>query len=262
MEAYELGQVNAFLLKHRVVEAKPRQGRKLRSGEKEIAAILCRAEEHELSTLRSILAGQGMHLIIKDDFDLEGIPVGGQVFLAVREQSEDAFIKVGEDMICTKMKLRDSESNEEVVTWYLYLWFQHLALLYSQIDRCITETIRYSEAEFSKSTFNDLIAESINDLRKSEMAGNQFYGEYLISERKKDLPRRISKFLSIMVESGMLELTSRSDDEIYRQTLLSSIEISESFEANMDALVPKGRDIIATTILPKEYMEEDYVVDQ
>lgn len=262
MEPYELGQVNAFLLKHRSVETKPRSGRKLRSGEKEIGEILCRAEETELITLRSILAGQGMNLIIKDDLDVEGIPVGGHVFLSVREQSEDALIKVGEDMVVRKMRLRDGESNEEVTTWYLYLWFQHLALLYSQLDRSTTEVARYNEAEFAKSTFYELVIESINELRKAEMSENQFYGEYLISERKKDLPRRISKFLNIMVDSGMLEFTSRSDDEIYRQTLLSSVEISEAFEADLDALVPKAREIVSTTILPKDYMEANNVADQ
>jgi len=107
-----------------------------------------------------------------------------------------------------------------------------------------------------------LVIESINELRKAEMSENQFYGEYLISERKKDLPRRISKFLNIMVDSGMLEFTSRSDDEIYRQTLLSSVEISEAFEADLDALVPKAREIVSTTILPKDYMEANNVADQ
>jgi len=261
MDAYEMGLANAFLLKHRFVETTPRSGRKLRAGEKEIGNILLRADESELMSFRSLLAGQGFHLIVKDDFDLADLAPGASVFLAVREQSDDAFIKIGEDMVMDRMRLRDTESQEEIATWFLFLWFQHMAMLYSHIDRGVTEVSRHNEAEFSRSTFESLIIESIDSLRKAEMSAGNFYGEYLISERKNDTPRRINKFLDVMTESGMLNYASRSDDVIYRQTLLSSVEISESFVADMDALVPKAREIAAITNLPAGLQEGDDVTD-
>lgn len=259
MDAYEMGLANAFLLKHRFVETNPRPGRKLRANEKEIGRILLNAEESELMDFRSLLAGQGFHLIVKDDFDLAELAPGASVFLTVREQSDDVLIKIGGDMVMDRMRLRPAESQEEIATWFLFLWFQQMALLYSHIDRGVTEISRYSEAGFSRSTFESLIIESIDSLRKAEMSGGSFYGEYLISERKKDTPRRINRFLDVMTESGMLESISRSDDVIYCQTLLSAVEIAEAFVADMDTLVPKAKQIATIANFPSGLQEAEDV---
>lgn len=261
MDAYEMGLANAFLLKHRFVETIARPGRKLRPNEKEIANILSRADESELMSFGSLLAGQGFHFIIKTEFDLADIAPGASVYLAAREQSEDALTKIGEDVVMDRMRLRDTESKEEIATWFLFLWFQHMALLYSHIERGVSEVSRYCEAEFSKSTFEGLITESIDNLRKTEISGNHFYGEYLIAERKNDTPRRINRFLDVMIDSGMLESVSRSDDIILRQTLLSAVEVSEAFVADMDALVPKAHEIAAIANIPDGLQEFNDVTD-
>ncbi|RMD84405.1 MAG: hypothetical protein D6820_01125 [Lentisphaerae bacterium] len=241
MDAYEMGLVNAFMLRNRAIETKPRPGRRHRPYEKEVGRILASADESEISALRSLLAGQGFQLIIKTDFDLPDIPPGGQVFLAVREQSEDVPIKLGSSEAIEKLRLRQ-ESQEEIATWFLFLWLQHMSLLYTQVDRHPSEVSRYVEAGFSLTVFFNLVQESIETLRRSGL-DETFYGNYLLRERRQDLHRRVKKFLSLMVEGGMLESTQRSDDMIYQQTLLSAVEIAEAFDADLDALLPQARDV-------------------
>ena len=86
MNMTEMGEVYAYLLRHRIAESHPQERRRRSSqtglaSERDITAILKDADEEQLQQLRSFLSGQGLQLAVYDSADYPGIPPGGQVYM-------------------------------------------------------------------------------------------------------------------------------------------------------------------------------------
>ena len=70
-------------------------------------------------------------------------------------------------------------------------------------------------------------------LNPNELAHSEVY-EVLTSEKGTDIARYTKRFLDLMCESGML---NERDDGVYRQSLLSAVEIKENYDRTLAPLM-------------------------
>ncbi len=241
MNMEDMGRVYAFLLAHRVVETKPAV-RRLREGEREVAAVLTGADSEEIADLQTFLGAQGFTLIVHDDTSMPGVPTGGRVWLLTRSARDNppAFLTV--DRIHQGLKIRASETNQTATIWFLHIWLNCLALLYTQLGRGISEVSRYQDAIFRRPTLEEAVKHHVEQVRRIGVTGGAAPSvvQTLIAETGRDVHRRVGNFLALMCDSGLLQ--SIGEDE-YRQTLLGAIEIAQSFNHSLATLHP-GDDVL------------------
>ena len=236
MNTEEMGRVHAFLLGYRMVETKP-VSRRIRESERDIAAILSQADIEELSAFHTFLGAQGFTLVAHDDTSMPAIPVGGRVWLLVRNAREHPAPYLTTERIHTGLKRRATDTREATSIWFLHIWLNCLALLYTQPGRGISEVSRYHEISFKRQTLEDGVRQHIEQLRRIGVEGGAAAQvvKTLVSETGRDIPRRIGNFLSLMCDSNLLQ--EMNDDE-YRQTLLGAVEIAQSFNHTLATLHP------------------------
>lgn len=241
MNPEAMGRVCMFLLAHRVVETKPAV-RRPREGEREVAAVLKAADSEEIADLQTFLGAQGLALIVHDDTSMPGVPAGGRVWLLTRNARDNppAFLSV--DRIHQGLKIRASETNQTATIWFLHIWLNCLALLYTQPSRGISEVSRYQDAIFRKSTLEEAVKHHVEQVRRIGVVGGAvpLVVRTLIAEAGRDVHRRVGNFLTLMCDSGLLQ--SIGEDE-YRQTLLGAVEIAQSFNHSLANLRP-GDDVL------------------
>lgn len=236
MNVEEMGRVHAFLLGHRMVETKP-VGRRIREHERDIAAILAHADPEELSSFYAFLGAQGFTLVAHDDTSMPGVPTGGRVWLLVRSARENPPSYLTTERIHAGLKRRATDTHQATTIWFLHIWLNCLALLYTLPGRGVSEVSRFHEISFKRQMLEDAVRQHIEQIRRTGIEGGAAAQvvETLVSETGRDIPRRIGNFLNLMCESGLLQ---ESDSDEYRQTLLGAIEIAQSFNHALATLHP------------------------
>lgn len=247
MQWSEVGEVQAYLLRHRVVESHPQRRR--RAGEERIAALLKRAENTEaMLALQQIFEGQGLELIRYDSADMPGIFQGGEIWLLARHPDQNPPQYFAREYVLDQLNLRQQESQAAAGVWFLHIWLMYLGLVYTYTNRGISEISRYQDARFPYSRLVSAVRDHCEGLRSTRIDDANARGvvEILTDTQGSDLERRVAAFCRLMVESGLIERVDAEgeDDAVYCQTLLGAVEVARNYESGMGLLDP-GDDALA-----------------
>jgi len=233
----QLGQVYLLLLENREITTKPLH-RRLRPGEREAATLLKDIEFFQ--AMQEFVAVQGFSLKSYSDFDMPGIAPEEICFLLVRT-TEGAPPYFGEDSMMAKMAIRQGESKESRAVWFLHLWALANHLLYTTIQRSVREVARYTDAAFSSRDLIEATKEHIEAIRQTgepeDPAAQKVWS--ILVDPKHSLSRRVNAFLQVMVDGRFLY--QPHGEEIYCQTLLGAIEMSELFERGIALLISEDQ---------------------
>lgn len=239
MTPYEMGRICAFLIKHRKIEDRSDKKGAQRE-ERDLASVLREASIDNLRDLEELMSGQGFSLITLNAYDLPGIGQGSRVYLLARRADSLSPL-----LDTTKVTQRMDPSGGRATVariWFTQIWLIHLDLLYSQRDRGPHESNRWLDASFTRDILEQNVREHINGhvrrLNPEELDSSEVY-EVLTSEKGADIARYTQRFLDLMTEGGMLD---RRNDGVYRQSLLSAVEIKENFDRTLAPLMVGGQD--------------------
>lgn len=237
MEAHDIGKIYGFLLRYRYAATKAAPGRRLRPGERDVADLLAGSSPEDFDVLNGICEGQGLRLEAEDD-TLDGIPQGGRVFMLVRSATEIPAPFLATDRLLDSMRLRQNESDTVAATWFVVIWLIHMALIYTLQNRTTSDVSGYVKGIFSEDTLEKAVRDHVEQLRGIGIlaAEEDSLAVILVSEQGADIRRRINSFLAAMTEAGLLQEDSGAPG-IYRQTVLSAIEISHNYERNIKPFV-------------------------
>lgn len=228
----QLGRVYSLLLEYREIFSKPLH-RNIRPGEREAALLLKDVEFFQ--AMQEFVSAQGFSLRSYADFDFPGIAIEECCFLLVRNpDSTPPFF--GEDSAMATMSLRYGESRESRAIWFLQLWALSNYLLYTSVQRTVRELARYTEAAFTANNLVETAKDYIEKLRKDEPQNIEARRVWkMITDPKHNLQRRVNSFLQVMVDGRFLY--QPKGEEIYRQTLIGAIEMSELFSRGVTPLI-------------------------
>lgn len=127
--------------------------------------------------------------------------------------------------------------------WFTQIWLIHLDLLYTQRDRGPHERHKWLDASFTRDMLEQSVREHINGfirrLNPTELVSSEVY-EVLTSEKGVDITRYTKRFLDLMCEGGMLD---ERGNGVYRQSLLSAVEIKENFDRTLAPLMVMSSDL-------------------
>ncbi|WP_251976587.1 hypothetical protein [Salinicola avicenniae] len=232
MNMMEMGEVVAYLLRYRTAERVPSGGRKRRSArdgqlsERDVCALIDDAQENEREALRDFLAGQGLRLKVFEAGDYPGIAPGSRFFALLPDPELEQPPLYTREPVFEALKLRQ-ESRAELALWYLQLWLLLHTLLYTRLNRALSDVSRYQEATFVTRELVELVRDQLETLRGlGERAPEN--SRVLLDERGEDIPRRVKAFVDLLVRAGHLEAVRESgDEEIWQQTLLGSLEAEQ-----------------------------------
>ncbi len=233
MTPYDMGRISAFLIAHRKLEDRADK-RGLRAEEKELAAALREASVDELRDLEDLISGQGFVLVQLTSFDIEGVGPGSRVYLAARRSDMHSSL-VDSSHIPEAMGLPTQPTAAKI--WFTQIWLLHLDLLYTQLDRSPSERGRWIHASFTREMLQDAVQAHINDyvrkLNAVQLGDSEVY-EVLCSERGTEISKRVKRFLDLMCKGGLLD---ERGEGVYRQTLLSAVEMKENFDRSLAPLM-------------------------
>lgn len=234
MTPFEMGRVSAFLQKHRKIEYRTsKRGR--HKDEHEFAELLRDAPMDSFSDLCELMNGYGFELITLTTFDVSGIGSGERVYLLVRKPNVECPLLD----LPRAVERMDSSAARTVQgkIWLTQFWLLHLDLIYTQRDRGADERNQWIEATFTRDMLEDSMREHINGvlrrLNPEEISDSEVY-EVLTSEKGADIPRYAKRFLDLMVDGGLLD---DKGDGVYRQTLLSAVEMKENYGRILEPLM-------------------------
>lgn len=233
----QLGQVFLLLLENREIATKPLH-RKLRPGEREAALLL--KDVDFFQAMEDFVEVQGFSLKSYSDFDMPGIATKESCFLLVRT-AESTPPYFGEESMMGKMGIRQSESKETRAVWFLHLWALSNHLLYTALQRSVGEVARYTEAAYTNLDLIEAAKEHIELIRQEGQPEDDAALKIwrILVDPKHSLSRRVSAFLRVMVDGRFLY--QPRGEEIYCQTLLGAIEMSELFERGMASLISEDQ---------------------
>lgn len=234
MTPFEMGRVCAFLQKHRKIEYRTsKRGR--HKDEHEFAELLRDAPMDSFSDLCELMNGYGFELITLTTFDVSGIGSGERVYLLVRKPNVECPLLD----LPRAVERMDSSASRTVQgkIWLTQFWLLHLDLIYTQRDRGADERNQWIEATFTRDMLEDSMREHINGvlrrLNPEEISDSEVY-EVLTSEKGADIPRYAKRFLDLMLDGGLLD---DKGDGVYRQTLLSAVEMKENYGRILEPLM-------------------------
>ncbi|GAB2784215.1 hypothetical protein GCM10027040_07860 [Halomonas shantousis] len=236
MNMTEMGEVVAYLLRYRTAERQPGNGRKRRAAregqlaERDVCALIDDALESEREALRDFLAGQGLRLKVFESGDYPGIAPGSRLYALLPDPELEQPPLYTREPIFDALRLRQ-ESRAELAQWYLQLWLLMQALLYTRINRALSDVSRYQEATFATSELVELMREQLETLRAQGDNAPET-SRVLLEERGEDIARRVKAFIDLHIQAGHLEAIrdSRHDaegDDIWQQTLLGALEAEQ-----------------------------------
>ena len=238
MIPFEMGRISAYLLKHRKIEFRAdKRGRN--KDEHELAELLRNAPQDAMVDLCEMMNGYGFDLITLSTFDVAGIGSNERVFLLSRKPNVECPLL---DMPRALERMETSSGRAtSAKVWLTQFWLLHLDLIYTQCDRGADERNRWLDATFKR---DDLIAAMrvhINDgerrLNPEQIQDNEVY-EVLTAEKGADIERYAKRFLELMVDAFMLE---DKGNGVYRQTLLSAVEMKENYGRVLEPLMLADR---------------------
>lgn len=226
MSPFEMGRVSAFLLKHRRVEEKSDR-RTIPKEERDVAELLREAPLDSARFLEELMTGYGFELTTLSSYDIKGIPPGAKVTLLVRRSNSECPLL---DVSRLVERMVPGKKIGPAKIWFTQIWLMHLDLMYTVRDRGPLERGRWLEAVFTEDQLAEAVNEHINGfvrrLNPAEVEQSDVYQE-LMGERGQDRVRYVKRFLSIMVDSGMLDSLGGGT---FRQSLLSAVEMKCNFD--------------------------------
>lgn len=226
MQIEDMGQAYHFLLKHRLVETKP-VNRRARNGEESVAEILRYAAVDELQRFNDFLKPQGLLLVEFGD-EMRSVAKGGKVWVLARhpESMPPQFFTL--EPVIAAMRLRDTDSREITVLWFLHIWLIYLSLIYTRHGRGISEVSGFVDATFAQDVLTQAVKDHIEHVRSQgiEESVKSRAVAILDSEKGRDVERRVGAFLRLMCQSGLL---IEFGDNAYQQTLLGAYELAKGY---------------------------------
>ncbi|WP_239495246.1 hypothetical protein [Salinicola halophilus] len=232
MNMMEMGEVVAYLLRYRTAERVPSGGRKRRAAregqlsERDVCALIDDAQESEREALRDFLAGQGLRLKAFEAGDYPGIAPGSRFFALLPDPELEQPPLYTREPVFEALKLRQ-ESRTELALWYLQLWLLLHTLIYTRLNRALSDVSRYQEATFVTRELVDLVRDQLETLRGlGDRAPEN--SRVLLDERGEDIPRRVRAFIDLLGRAGHLEtVRDTGDEEVWQQTLLGALEAEQ-----------------------------------
>ncbi|WP_231566462.1 hypothetical protein [Litchfieldella xinjiangensis] len=235
MNMTEMGEVVAYLLRYRTAERQPSGGRKRRAAregqlsERDVCALIDDALDTEREALRDFLGGQGMRLRVFEPGDYPGIAPGSRLYALMPDPELEQPPLYTRDPIFDALRLRQ-ESRAELAQWYLQLWLLLHTLLYTRLNRALSDVSRYQEATFATSELSELLREQLESLRAlGDTAPDA--SRVLLDERGEDISRRVKAFIELQVRAGHLEAVRETSDEeagdVWQQSLLGALEAEQ-----------------------------------
>lgn len=227
----EMGQVYAYLLKHRTIESRP-SGRSSRPDEGDVANLLRHCDPDRLRDFQKFLEGQGLQLREYRDTDFKGIRSGGQVWVLMRRPGTSVPPYLGSEALHRDMALRDGESRLTTGTWFLHIWLQYLSLIYTRLGRGVSQVSEYQDAVFTEEQLIGAVEGHIETVRKIGVSSGAEEAVFSILDtaKGKDIAKRVKAFIGLMLKGNLIE---SSEQDTYRQTLLGAAEFAESFGRTM-----------------------------
>jgi hypothetical protein len=234
MTPFEMGRVSAFLLKHRKIEDRTDK-RGLRKDERDLAELLRHAPLDALTDLGELLNGYGFELFTLTSTDILGIGAGERVHILARKPNiECPLLDLGRAV--ERMQPASGKVTSGKI-WLTQFWLLHLDLIYYQKDRSPEERNKWMDATFTLDQLIQLMRDHINGsvrrLNPEQVQGNEVY-EALTSEKGTDIPKYARRFLDLMCDCGLLD---HKGNDVYRQTLLSAVEMKENYGRVLAPLV-------------------------
>jgi hypothetical protein len=239
MTPFEMGRISAYLLKHRKIEfRKEKRGR--HKDEHELAELLKDAPQDSMTDLCELMNGYGFDLVTLTTFDVSGIGSGERVFMLSRKANVECPLL---DLTRALERIESARGRTvQAKVWLTQFWLLHLDLIYTQRDRGTDERNKWLDATFTKDALIEAMREHINDgvrrLNPEALADNEVY-EVLTSEKGVSIDRYAQRFLDLMVDAFMLE---DKGNGIYRQTLLSAVEMKENYGRILEPLMLTDRE--------------------
>jgi len=239
MTPYEMGRISAFLIKHRKLEDR-QEKRGLQREEKDLAGILKEASIDEVRDLEEILSGQGFLLVVLNGYEVAGIGPGSRVYLLARRSDRPSTL-LDSGRLVERMDPSGGRATVAKI-WFTQIWLTHLDLLYTQRDRGPHERNKWIDASFTRNILEQAVREHINGyvrrLNPSELLSSEVY-DVLTAEKGGDISRYTKRFLDLMCEGGLLE---ERGDSVYRQSLLSAVEMKENYDRTLAPLMIESTD--------------------
>ena len=256
MTMTEMGEVYAFLLRHRIAESLPGDRRRRSSqpglmSERDACSVLKEADDEELQQFRAFLSGQGLQLAIYDSADYPGIAPGAQVYILLRHPEAELPAMFSQQQVLQKLKIRN-DSQEATATWFIHTWMLMLGLIYTRNNRALSDVSLYQDAVFSHEELVEALKNHLETLRRAgrEQDTPPRQIAILLTEKGEDLPRRARNFIDALVNANQL---TEKGKNIYQQTLLGALEAEQSGLNHLRHLIPE--DIAQRIVLPKTEVE-------
>ncbi|KEQ13157.1 hypothetical protein [Endozoicomonas numazuensis] len=253
MNMTEMGEVYAFLLRHRIAESQPQERRRRSSqtgliSERDACCILKDADEEQMQQFRSFLAGQGLQLAMFDSADYPGIPPGGQIYLMLRNPEAELPTMFSQQPLIQKLSIR-KESQETTAVWFIHIWMLMLGLLYTRNNRALSDVSLYQDAVFSQEELLDALKTHLETLRRGGLQDQELPRQIaiLLTEKGEDISRRVRNFIDCLMDASLL---TEKGKNIFQQTLLGALEVEQSGLNHLRHLIPD--DIAQRIILPAE----------
>jgi hypothetical protein len=226
MSPFEMGRISAFLQKHRKIEYRTDK-RGLHKDERELAELLRDAPMESMADFGELMNGYGFEFITLTTFDVSGIGSGERVYLLARKSNVECPLL---DLPRAAERMEPTSGRATIgKIWLTQFWLLHLDLIYTQRDRGPEERNQWIDATFTKDMLIQSMRNHINDdvrrLNPEQIADNDVY-ETLTSEKGTDIARYAKRFLDLMVDGGLL---ADKGNGVYRQTLLSAVEMKENY---------------------------------
>lgn len=234
MNMTEMGEVVAYLLRYRTAERQPSGGRKRRAAregqlsERDVCALIDDALDTEREALRDFLGGQGLRLRVFESGDYPGIAPGSRLYALMPDPELEQPPLYTRDPVFDALRLRQ-ESRAELAQWYLQLWLLLHTLLYTRLNRALSDVSRYQEATFATTELSELLREQLESLRALGDAAPEA-SRVLLDERGEDVSRRVKAFIDLQLRAGQLEAVRETSDEagdVWQQTLLGALEAEQ-----------------------------------
>ncbi|WP_067517508.1 hypothetical protein [Endozoicomonas ascidiicola] len=244
MNMTEMGEVYAYLLRHRIAETRAQGVRRRASqtgllSERDAAVILKEADEEQMQNFRSFLSGQGLQLGIYDSADYPGIPPGGQIYMLLRNPEAELPAMFSQQQVLQKLKVRN-ETKEATAVWFIHLWLLMLGLLYTRTNRSLSDVSLYQNAVFNQEELAETLRSHLETIRrtgedKTESNDAPRQLAILLTEKGEDINRRVKNFTDVLVDANHLQAKG---EKIFQQTLLGALEVEQTGFSHLQHLIP------------------------
>lgn len=248
MDFERIGQVQAFLLRHRAIFSKAPAYRRLLNGEAEAAETMRMLREEEHETLASLLRGAPGYEIHEFRDDMQGIPQGGYAWVLVTAAAAPPVPVLSMEKAWEGLAIHSQEPRSATIYWFTFLWLLLLRLFYEREGRALSQISQYVEAVVTRTEMEERVTEKLETLRQEGIGtADDAYpvaAALLRAGRDRntsqtDIRNRVGRFLDILTKTRLIERYGEDEGEVlWRQSLLCAVQVSELFSAGLIHLIP------------------------